>query len=51
MNYEQIKTAAEGYKADMAKFLRDMIRIPSESCEEEGSCQAHRPREMKKLRL
>ena len=28
MNYEQIKTAAEGYKADMAKFLRDMIRIP-----------------------
>ena len=36
MNYEQIKTAAEGYKADMAKFLRDMIRIPSESCEEEG---------------
>ena len=36
MNYEQIKKAAEGYKADMAKFLRDMIRIPSESCEEKG---------------
>ena len=36
MNYEAIKQAAEGYKADMAKFLRDMIAIPSESCEEEG---------------
>ena len=36
MNYDAIKKAAEGYKADMAKFLRDMIAIPSESCEEEG---------------
>ena len=35
MNYEAIKKAAEGYKSDMAKFLRDMIAIPSESCEEE----------------
>ena len=48
MNYEQIKTAAEGYKADMAKFLRDMIRIPSESCEEEGVVKRI-AEEMKKL--
>ena len=36
MNYEAIKKAAEAYKPDMVKFLRDMIAIPSESCEEEG---------------
>ena len=36
MNFDAIKKAAEGYRADMAKFLRDMIAIPSESCEEEG---------------
>ena len=36
MNYDAIKKAAEGYRTDMAKFLRDMIAIPSESCEEEG---------------
>ena len=29
MNYDAIKKAAEGYKADMVKFLRDMIAIPS----------------------
>ena len=28
MNYDAIKKAAEGYKADMVKFLRDMIAIP-----------------------
>ena len=36
MNFEAIKKAAEGYRSDMVKFLRDMIAIPSESCEEEG---------------
>ena len=36
MNFEAIKKAAEGYKPAMSKFLRDMIAIPSESCEEEG---------------
>ena len=40
MDYEQIKKAAEGYKADMARFLRAMISHPSESCEEKGV--AHR---------
>ncbi len=36
MDFEIIKKAAEAYKDDMSKFLRDMIAIPSESCEEEG---------------
>ncbi|MEA4965226.1 MAG: YgeY family selenium metabolism-linked hydrolase [Oscillospiraceae bacterium] len=36
MNCEAIKQAAEAYKSDMVKFLRDMIAIPSESCQEEG---------------
>ena len=34
MDFERIKKAAEGYKADMSRFLRDMISHPSESCEE-----------------
>ena len=34
MDFEAIKKAAEGYKADMSRFLRDMISHPSESCEE-----------------
>ena len=36
MDFEAIKKAAKGYEADMTKFLRDLIAIPSESCEEEG---------------
>ena len=36
MDYDKIRRAAEGYKQDMTRFLRDMIAIPSESCEEEG---------------
>ncbi|MDD5924181.1 MAG: YgeY family selenium metabolism-linked hydrolase [Clostridia bacterium] len=36
MDFEAIKKAAEGYREDMTKFLRDLIAIPSESCEEEG---------------
>ena len=34
MDFEKIKLAAEGYKAEMSRFLRDMISHPSESCEE-----------------
>lgn len=34
MNFEAIKVAAEGYRADMSRFLRDMISHPSESCRE-----------------
>ncbi len=33
--FEAIVERAEHYKADMSKFLRDMIAIPSESCNEE----------------
>ena len=42
MDFEAIKKAAEGYQPAMVKFLRDMIAIPSESCEEEGVVHAHR---------
>ena len=34
MDFEQIKKAAEGYRADMTRFLREMISYPSESCGE-----------------
>ena len=36
MNFDEIKKASEGYLPQMTKFLRDLIRIPSESCGEEG---------------
>ena len=36
MDFERIKSSAEGYKADMTRFLRDLIAIPGESCGEEG---------------
>ena len=36
MDFEAIKKAAEGYRADMSRFLRNMVAIPSESCNEEG---------------
>lgn len=35
MDFGKIKAAAEGYQADMTKFLRDLISIPGESCTEE----------------
>ena len=35
MDYSKILEAAQGHQKDMTAFLRDMIRIPSESCEEE----------------
>ncbi len=34
MDYERIKKTAEGYRADMTRFLRAMISHPSESCQE-----------------
>ena len=34
LDYSAIKAAAEGYRADMVRFLRAMIALPSESCEE-----------------
>ena len=48
MDYEKIKQAAEGYRADMTKFLRDLIRIPGESAGEEGVISRIRE-EMEKL--
>ena len=36
MDVNAIKAAAENYLPDMTKVLRDLIAIPSESCEEEG---------------
>ena len=34
MDFEAVRQAAERYKADMSRFLRDMISHPSESCGE-----------------
>ncbi|MCP3899611.1 MAG: YgeY family selenium metabolism-linked hydrolase, partial [Desulfobacteraceae bacterium] len=34
MDYTLIKENAENYKEDMTKFLRDLIRLPGESCGE-----------------
>jgi len=34
INFKEILEKAESYKADITKFLRDMIAIPSESCDE-----------------
>ena len=36
MDAAAVKKAAEQYLPQMTKFLRDLIAIPSESCEEEG---------------
>lgn len=39
LDFEAIKKAAEGYQADMTKFLRDMVRIPGESADEKGKIE------------
>ncbi len=36
MDVSAVQKAAEGYLPQMTKFLRDLIAIPSESCDEEG---------------
>ncbi len=36
MDFNAIKKRAEFYKADMTKFLRDLVRIPGESADEKG---------------
>lgn len=36
MDYAKIKNAAEGYLNDMTRFLRELVAIPGESCEEKG---------------
>ncbi|MFW2368319.1 MAG: YgeY family selenium metabolism-linked hydrolase [Desulforhopalus sp.] len=34
LDFKKIKALAEEYKPQMSAFLRDMVRIPSESCDE-----------------
>ncbi|MFV0505071.1 MAG: YgeY family selenium metabolism-linked hydrolase [Lachnospirales bacterium] len=48
MDFEAIKKQAEGYRADMAKFLRELISYPGESCNEEATVQCIK-REMEKV--
>ena len=48
MDFGQIRKAAQGYGADMNRFLREMISYPSESCEEKAVVACIR-REMEKL--
>ncbi|MCL2616785.1 MAG: YgeY family selenium metabolism-linked hydrolase [Defluviitaleaceae bacterium] len=48
MDFAQVVTKAEGYKADMSLFLRDLIRFPGESAEE-GKVIARIKEEMEKL--
>lgn len=48
LDYEKIKAAAESYRTDMVRFLREMISHPSESCEEKEVVECIR-KEMEKL--
>lgn len=36
MDFDKIKQAAAGYEGAMTKFLRDLVKIPAESCHEKG---------------
>lgn len=36
MDFAKIKAASEGYLKDMTKFLRELVAIPGESCQEKG---------------
>ena len=46
LDFEKIVARAEFYRPQMSAFLRDMIAIPSESCEEEKVVQRIKPNEM-----
>jgi len=48
LDFEKIKAAAEHYRPDMVRFLREMISHPSESCEEKEVVECIRA-EMEKL--
>ena len=48
LDYDRIKEAAEGYKPEMVRFLREMISYPSESTEEKEVVMCIQ-REMEKL--
>ena len=45
MDYEQIKKAAESYRADMTRFLRAMISPPQRELRGEGSGGLHQGRD------
>ena len=36
LDFNKINELAEGYIPEMTRFLRGMIRLPSESCQEEA---------------
>ena len=36
IDFAKVRELAERYKPDMTRFLRDMIRLPSESCQEKA---------------
>lgn len=36
MDFNAVKKAAQGYEKEMTQFLRDLVRIPGESCGEEA---------------
>ena len=48
MDIEAVKSRAEYYKEDMTAFLRSLIRIPGESCDEKGKIERAAD-EMRKL--
>ena len=48
IDFAKVKELAEGYKPAMTRFLRDMIRLPSESCQEKAVIERIRE-EMKKV--
>ena len=48
MDFNAVKARAEHYKSDMTKLLRDMVKIPGESCNEKGKVE-RAAEEMRKL--
>ncbi len=48
MDFEKIKQVAQSYEADMTAFLRELVKIPGESCQEKGHIQRIE-QEMKKV--
>ena len=48
MELDAIKKAAQGYRAEMTQFLRELVAIPGESCQERGHVERIR-REMQAL--
>jgi len=48
MDFQAIKKRAEFYKADMSSFLRELVKIPGESCGEKGKIE-RAAAEMQKL--